>query len=130
MRVIARTSILQYKGTNKTVVEIAKEVDVNTILEGSVRRIDNNVRVVAQLIDIETDDHLWANTYDRKLDDIFEVQSDIAMNIANALEAELSTELTAELTSSSTHQQPRPTKTILKAKSSILLTRKKVTGKQ
>ena len=102
LRVIARTSILQYKGTNKTVVEIAKEVNVNTILEGSVRRIDNNVRVVAQLIDIETDDHLWAKTYDRKLDDIFEVQSDIAMNIANALEAELSTELTAELTSSST----------------------------
>ena len=102
LRVIARTSILQYKGTNKTVVQIAKEVNVNTILEGSVRRIDNNVRVVAQLIDIETDDHLWANTYDRKLDDIFEVQSDIALNIANALEAELSTELTAELTSSST----------------------------
>ncbi len=102
LRVIARTSILQYKGTTKTVVEIAKEVNVNTILEGSVRRIDNNVRVVAQLIDIETDDHLWANTYDRKLDDIFEVQSDIALNIANALEAELSTELTAELTSSST----------------------------
>ena len=102
LRVIARTSILQYKGTNKTVVEIAKEVNVNTILEGSVRRIDNNVRVVAQLIDIETDDHLWAKTYDRKLDDIFEVQSDIAMNIANALEAELSTELTAQLTSSST----------------------------
>ncbi len=102
LRVIARTSILQYKGTNKTVVEIAKEVNVNTILEGSVRRIDNNVRVVAQLIDIETDDHLWANTYDRKLNDIFEVQSDIALNIANALEAELSTELTAELTSSST----------------------------
>ena len=102
LRVIARTSILQYKGTTKTVVEIAKEVNVNTILEGSVRRIDNNVRVVAQLIDIETDDHLWANAYDRKLDDIFEVQSDIALNIANALEAELSTELTAELTSSST----------------------------
>ena len=102
LRVIARTSILQYKGTNKTVVQIAKEVNVNTILEGSVRRIDNNVRVVAQLIDIETDDHLWANTYDRKLDDIFEVQSDIALNIANALEAELSTELTAELISSST----------------------------
>jgi len=102
LRVIPRTFILQYKGTNKTVVEIAKEVNVNTILEGSVRRIDNNVRVVAQLIDIETDDHLWANTYDRKLDDIFEVQSDIALNIANALEAELSTELTAELTSSST----------------------------
>jgi TolB-like protein len=102
LRVIARTSILQYKGTKKSVKEIAKELDVNTILEGSVRRIEGNVRVVAQLIDIQTDDHLWANTYDRKLDDIFEVQSDISMNIANALEAELSPELTAELTSSAT----------------------------
>ena len=102
LRVIARTSILQYKGTKKSVIEIAKELDVNTILEGSVRRIEGNVRVVAQLIDIKTDDHLWANTYDRKLDDIFEVQSDIAMNIANALEAELSPELTAELASSAT----------------------------
>ena len=102
LRVIARTSILQYKGTNKTVIEIAKEVNVNTILEGSVRRIDDKVRVVAQLIDIETDDHLWSHTYDRKLDDIFAVQTDIAMNIANALEAKLSKELTAELASSST----------------------------
>ena len=115
LRVIARTSILQYKGTKKSVIEIAKELDVNTILEGSVRRIENNVRVVAQLIDIKTDDHLWANTYDRKLDDIFEVQSDIAMNIANALEAELSPELTAELASSAT-QDTRAYENYLKGK--------------
>jgi len=102
LRVIARTSILQYQRTTKTVVQIAKELNVNTILEGSVRRIDDNVRVVAQLIDIETDDHLWAETYDRKLDDIFAVQSDIAMNIANALKTELSPDLSAELASSST----------------------------
>ena len=115
LRVIARTSILQYKGTKKSVKEIAKELDVNTILEGSVRRIEGNVRVVAQLIDIQTDDHLWANTYDRKLDDIFEVQSDISMNIANALEAELSPELTAELTSSAT-QDTRAYENYLKGK--------------
>ena len=115
LRVIARTSILQYKGTKKSVIEIAKELDVNTILEGSVRRIEGNVRVVAQLIDIQTDDHLWANTYDRKLDDIFEVQSDIAMNIANALEAELSPELTAELASSAT-QNTRAYEYYLKGK--------------
>ena len=115
LRVIARTSILQYKGTKKSVIEIAKELDVNTILEGSVRRIEGNVRVVAQLIDIKTDDHLWANTYDRKLDDIFEVQSDIAMNIANALEAELSPELTAELASSAT-QDTRAYENYLKGK--------------
>ena len=115
LRVIARTSILQYKGTQKSVREIAKELDVNTILEGSVRRIEGNVRVVAQLIDIQTDDHLWANTYDRKLDDIFKVQSDIAMNIANALEAELSEELTAELASSAT-QNTRAYEYYLKGK--------------
>ena len=89
LRVIARTSILQYKGTTKSVLEIARELNVNTILEGSIRRDKNRVRVVAQLIDVLTDDHLWADTYDKELNDIFAVQSDIAQNIASALQAEL-----------------------------------------
>ena len=89
LRVIARTSVLQYKETTKSVLDIANELAVNTILEGSIRRIDNKVRVVAQLIDIRTDDHLWAGTYDRNLDDIFAVQSDIARNIATALKSKL-----------------------------------------
>ena len=89
LRVIARTSVLQYKKTTKSVLDIANELEVNTILEGSIRRIENKVRVVAQLIDIRTDDHLWAGTYDRNLDDIFAVQSDIARNIATALQSKL-----------------------------------------
>ena len=102
LRVIARTSILQYKGTNKTVVEIAKELNVNTILEGSVRRAGDQVRVVTQLIDIKSDDHLWTQTYDKKLDDIFAVQTDIAQNIAAYLEAKLSTKVQEKLASSPT----------------------------
>ena len=102
LRVIARTSILQYKGTNKTVLEIAKELNVNTILEGSVRRAGDQVRVVTQLIDIKSDDHLWTQTYDKKLDDIFAVQTDIAQNIAASLETKLSTKLQEKLASSPT----------------------------
>ncbi len=89
LRVIARTSVLQYDGTTKSVLDIAGELDVNTILEGSIRREKNRVRVVVQLIDVLTDDHLWTNTYDKELNDIFAVQSDIAQNIASALTAEL-----------------------------------------
>ena len=102
LRVIARTSILQYKGTNKTVIEIAKELNVNTILEGSVRRAGDQVRVVTQLIDIKSDDHLWTQTYDKKLDDIFAVQTDIAQNIAASLEAKLSTKVQEKLASTPT----------------------------
>ena len=89
LRVIARTSILQYNETTKSVLDIAEELDVNTILEGSIRREENRVRVVVQLIDVKTDDHLWTDTYDKELNDIFAVQSDIAQNIASALKAEL-----------------------------------------
>jgi len=72
IRVIARTSVLQYKGTTKNVIKIAKELGVTTILEGSVRRIGDDVRIVSQLIDVKTDDHLWSGTYDRKMKNIFE----------------------------------------------------------
>ena len=92
IRVIARTSVLQYKGTTKNIVDIAKELGVNTILEGSVRRIGEDVRIVSQLIDIKKDDHLWAGTYDRKMKNIFEVQTDVAKKIAYALKSKLSPE--------------------------------------
>ena len=81
VRVIARTSVLQYKGTTKNIVDIAKELGVSTILEGSVRRIGEDVRIVSQLIDVQTDDHLWAGTYDRKMKNIFEVQTDVAKKL-------------------------------------------------
>jgi serine/threonine protein kinase/tetratricopeptide (TPR) repeat protein len=92
LTVISRTSIMRYKNTEKSLREIGKELGVGTILEGSVRRSEGRVRIVGQLIDARSDKHLWAETYDRDLKDIFEVQSDVAKQIALALEAELSPE--------------------------------------
>jgi len=89
LRVVSRTSILQYKNSNKKLEEIGEELNVATILEGSVRRANNQVRIVSQLIDVKTDEHLWAETYDRELKDIFAIQSEIAEQIASALEATL-----------------------------------------
>ncbi len=85
MHVISRTSVMQYKNTEKNVKDIGEEVKVAKILEGSVRRDQNNVRIVAQLIDAQTDKYLWTETYDEKLTKIFEIQSAVAEKIANSL---------------------------------------------
>ncbi len=90
LRVISRTSVMQYKNVNKRLRDIGKELDVATILEGSVRRAGNEVRIVAQLIDASTDEHLWAETYDKELTKIFTIQSEIAQQIAAALKSKLS----------------------------------------
>jgi adenylate cyclase len=90
LHVISRTSAMAFKGSSATIREIAAELGVATVLEGSVRRADDRVRVTAQLIDAATDRHIWAEQYDRALDDIFAVQSDVAEEIANALQARLS----------------------------------------
>ena len=90
LRVISRTSVLEYRNPQRNLREIAQELGVAVILEGSARRDGDQVRVVAQLIDASTDEHLWAATYDRTLTDIFAVQSDIARQIADSLHAELS----------------------------------------
>jgi serine/threonine protein kinase/Tfp pilus assembly protein PilF len=90
LRVISRTSVMQYKGTKKKIREISKELNVATILEGSVRRAENQVRIVAQLIDAHNDEHLWAETYDKEFTHIFAIQSDVAQKIAQALQARLS----------------------------------------
>ena len=87
--VVSHTSVKRYKGTEKPISEIATELGVGCVLEGSVRRAGDRVRIVAQLIDAGTDRHLWAETYDRHLTDVFAVQSDVARKIADALEAEL-----------------------------------------
>src|SRR5215831_5173899 len=71
LKVISRSSVIQYKGTQKPIRTIAAELGVGAILEGSVRRAGNQVRIVSQLIDARTDEHLWAETYDRKLEDVF-----------------------------------------------------------
>ena len=90
LKVISRTSVMPYKKRDQSVREIAGILDVATVLEGSVRRAGSRVRIVAQLIDAAADRHLWADTYDRDLTDIFAIQSDVALHIATALEAELS----------------------------------------
>jgi TolB-like protein/Tfp pilus assembly protein PilF len=90
LRVISRTSVMQYRGRPTNLREIGKALGVSNILEGSVRRSGNKVRVNVQLIDANTDEHIWANDYDRDVTDVFEIQSDLAREIGNALQAKLS----------------------------------------
>jgi TolB-like protein/Tfp pilus assembly protein PilF len=90
LKVISRTSVMQYRGRPSNVRDIGKALGVSNILEGSVRRSGNRVRVNVQLIDADTDEHIWANDYDRDVTDVFAIQSDLAREIANALQAKLS----------------------------------------
>ncbi len=92
LRVIGRGSVMKFKARDQTLQEIGATLDVATLLEGSVRRAGSRVRIVSQLIDARSDRHLWAETYDRDLTDIFAIQSDVALQIARALEAELTHE--------------------------------------
>jgi len=85
LKVIARTSVIGYKKTEKTVATIGKELGVGTVVEGSVRRSANRIRVTVQVIDVATEEHLWTAKYDDDLDDIFAVQGDIASKVATAL---------------------------------------------
>jgi serine/threonine-protein kinase len=83
LRVIARTSVMRYKaGGNKDVAEIGRELKVGTVLEGSVRKSANQLRITAQLIDVQTQEHLWSREYDRVLQDVFAIQIDIAQQVA------------------------------------------------
>jgi len=90
LKVISRTSVMPYRGKTSNVREIGKALGVATILEGSVRRIGNRVRVNVQLINADTDEHLWAEDYDRDLTDVFAIQTDLAQKIARELQAKLS----------------------------------------
>jgi len=89
LTVIARTSVMGYKGTTKKAKEIGKELEVGTMLEGSVRKAGNKVRITAQLIDAATEGHLWAQNYDRQLEDVFAIQSEIAEKVAEELRVRL-----------------------------------------
>jgi TolB-like protein/DNA-binding winged helix-turn-helix (wHTH) protein/Flp pilus assembly protein TadD len=89
LKVISRTSTRQYQSKPANLREIAKQLGVANILEGSVQKIADQVRVNVQLVNAQTDSHLWANTYDRKLTDIFGVESEIAKGIAESLQAKL-----------------------------------------
>ncbi|HYC26637.1 MAG TPA: adenylate/guanylate cyclase domain-containing protein [Nitrososphaerales archaeon] len=89
LSVISRTSVMSYKGSPKKVKEIGKELEVGSVLEGSFRKAGNRIRITTQLIDVAADKHLWAQNYDRQLDDVFEVQSDIAKQVAEALRVKI-----------------------------------------
>ncbi len=90
LKVISRTSVMPYRGKGSNVREIGKALGVATLLEGSVRRVGNRVRVNVQLINTENDEHLWAEDYDRELTDVFAIQTDLARKIASELQAKLS----------------------------------------
>jgi TolB-like protein/DNA-binding winged helix-turn-helix (wHTH) protein/Flp pilus assembly protein TadD len=89
LRVISRTSVMRYKGTKKDLPEIARELNVDGIVEGSVMRSGQRVRITAQLLYGPTDKHLWADTYDRDLGDVLTLQSDVAQAIAQQVRAQL-----------------------------------------
>ena len=89
LEVIARTSVMKYKNKDKSAYEIGRELKIGSIVEGSVRKAGNKVRVTAQLVDANTEAHLWSSKYDRDLDDIFAVQTDIAEKVATALAIKL-----------------------------------------
>jgi TolB-like protein/DNA-binding winged helix-turn-helix (wHTH) protein/Tfp pilus assembly protein PilF len=89
VKVISRTSVMRYKKTGKSLPEIARELNVDGIIEGAVQRSGDRVRITAQLIDGSTDRHLWANSYDRELRDVLALQSDVALGIARQIEIAL-----------------------------------------
>ncbi len=87
LKVIARTSSERFKNTNLSLKEVARKLNVTTIMEGSVRKQGNNIRITVQLIDARTEAHLWSEIYDRDLSDVFSIQSDVAKSVARELKA-------------------------------------------
>ncbi len=111
LRVIARTSTFSFKGKNIDVREIGKKLDVASLLEGSVRKSGNRLRITTKLVSVEDGSHLWTKRYDRELEDIFSIQEDIATNVATELKGFL------------THQEKdviRPQKTVIEAYEAFL----------
>src|SRR5713226_4789482 len=98
LRVISRTSVMHYKGTKKTVPEIARELNVDGVIEGSVQRSGERVRITAQLIHAPTDTHLWAESYERELQNILALEDDVARSIAHAIKVKLTPQTQARLT--------------------------------
>ena len=89
LRVVSRTSVMRYKGMAKPLPEIARELGVQAVVEGSVVRAGGRVRVTAQLIDAATDEHIWARSFDRDVKDVLELQGELARAIAQAVAASL-----------------------------------------
>ena len=99
LRVISRTSVMQYKDTRKTVPAIARELNVDAVVEGSVLRSGGRVRITAQLIQAATDKQIWSETYERDLRDIFAMQNEVAQAISGEVKAKLTAQEQAGLAS-------------------------------
>ncbi len=89
VEVISRTSAMVYKNAKKPVREVARELDVGTVIEGSVRKSGTKLRVTVQMIDAPKDKHVWADSYDRDMEDVFAIQSDIAKKVSDALQSQM-----------------------------------------
>lgn len=89
LKVIARASVMRYKNATNTIAEIGNDLKVNTVLDGSVRIAENQLRINVQLIDVETEEHLWSHEYDKEFRDVFAIQNDIAESVAQALKLQL-----------------------------------------
>lgn len=97
LRVIARSSVMKYKNVNKDIREIGKELMVGSVLEGSVRKVDEKARITVQLINVTTQEPVWSMDYDRELKDVFSIQSEIAQQVANELKVILASSEKAQL---------------------------------
>ncbi len=89
LQVTSRTSAFSFKGTKTDIKTVAEKLNVTHVLEGSVRKAGNQIRITAQLIEVSTDSHLWSQTYDRQMENIFAVQDDIATSVSSALKVTL-----------------------------------------
>ncbi len=103
LRVIARTSVMRYKGANKSVHEIAQELNVKTLLAGSVRRVENKVRISVQLIDAASEEDIWVQSFDKELQDVFAIQTQIAREVANSLRVRLKANENDRIENKDTH---------------------------
>jgi len=116
LRVIARTSAMNYKNERKKKLrEIGRELGAGTVVEGSVRKAGNRVRVTVQVVNALNEEHLWASTYDRNLDDIFEIQSDIAAKVAESFSSEFAPLIRKEMRVSEKKQKEEEVKEDLTA---------------
>jgi len=97
LKVISRTSAMRYKGSDKPLPEIARELGVDAVVEGSVQRVGERVRITAQLIHAQTDEHLWAESYDRDVQDVLALQSEVARSIAQEIRVKLTPQEQARL---------------------------------
>jgi len=89
LAVIARTSVMKYKGASKGASEVATELNAGTLIEGSVRKAGDRVRITVQLIDAQTESHRWAQNYDKQLDDVFAIQTEVAQKVAEELKVQI-----------------------------------------